>query len=173
MVLNGEGWLDPNCVKFQFDIRNLETDPLRTLSGGWSFFRRLRVLCQGQLIEDLDGYALIHQMFDVLQSKNVRENQDVEGLGISYDSDYGKNLIENPVVKAGETLIDTPFLNNYFSIAGLDTKTATSTLLSRRLSQTKMIPLKYCPLTFEFEVCNDLWAPIISHKSLDGLKAKL
>jgi hypothetical protein len=25
-----------------------------------------------------------------------------------------------------------------------------------------MIPLKYCPLTFEFEVCNDLKDPIIS-----------
>ena len=46
LVLNGEGWLDPSTVKFQFDVQNLDSaHPLRTLSGGWSFFRRLRVLC--------------------------------------------------------------------------------------------------------------------------------
>ena len=163
LLLNGDGWLDPSTVKFQFDIHNLETDPLRTLSGPWSWFRRLRVLCQGQVIEDIDGYALVHQMFDVLQSKHVRENQDVEGLGISYDSDYGKNLIEHPVVKDSGSIVDTPFLNDYYSISGSDTKTVTFTPLCGILSQSKMIPLKYCPLTFEFEVCNNLWDPIISH----------
>ena len=162
LLLNGEGWLDPSTVKFQFDIHNIDTQPLRTLSGPWSFFRRLRVLCQGQLIEDIDGYALVHQLFDVLQSKHVRDNQDVEGLGIRYDSDYGKNLIENPVVTSGGTIIDTPFLSNYYSISVGDTKTVTFTPLAGIISQSKMIPLKYCPLTFEFEVCNDLRDPVIS-----------
>jgi hypothetical protein len=125
-------------------------------------------LCQGQLIEDIDGYALVHQMFDVLQSKNVRENQDVEGLGISYDSDYGKHMIENPVARKDDgSILDATkklFLQNYYSIAGNGVKTVTFTPLSGILSQSKMIPLKYCPLTFEFELCNELWEPIISHK---------
>ena len=83
LVINGDSWLDPSTVKIQFDLQNLNgTVPLRTLSGGWSFFRRLRVLCQGQLIEDIDLYNHCHQMFDVLQSEHVRNNEDVEGFGL-------------------------------------------------------------------------------------------
>ena len=79
LVLNGEGWLDPQTVKLQFDVQNLNGAlHLRTLSGGWSLFRRLRVLCQGQLIEDRDFYNHVHQMFVVLQSEHVRNNEDVE-----------------------------------------------------------------------------------------------
>ena len=55
-----------------------------------------------------------------------------------------------------------PFLSNYYSISAGDTKTVTFTPLAGILSQSKMIPLKYCPLTFEFEVCNDVKDPIIS-----------
>ena len=167
MVLNGEGWLDPATVKIQFDVHNLDgTHPLRTLSGPWSFFRRLRVLCQGQLIEDIDGYNLVHQMFDVLQSKHMRENQTVEGFGISYDSDYGKDLIENPLIRAedGDILKDR-FIAHYSGIYPGDTKTVCFTPLSGIVSQGKMIPLRYCPLTFEFELCNNLYDPIISPDS--------
>ena len=104
LALNGEGWLDPGTVKVSFDIRNLETDPLRTLSGPWSFFRRLRVICQGQVIESIDTYALVHQMFDTLQSKHVRENEDVEGFGVRCDSEYGKQVIGDPAVKVSGTI---------------------------------------------------------------------
>ena len=163
LVLNGDGWLDPSTVKFQFDLKNIGTNPLRTLSGPWSFFRRLRILCQGAVIEDIDGYNLVHQMFDVLQSKHVRENEDVEGFGIRYDSDYGKNLIENPTVTGGGSILDQPFVTQYTSIfVSGDFKTVSFTPLAGIISQSKMIPLKYCPLTFEFEVCNNLYDPIIS-----------
>ena len=77
LVINGDSWLDPQTPKIQFDVQNLSgTIPLRTLSGGWSFFRRLRVLCQGQLIEDIYFYNHVHQMF-VLQSEHVRNNEDI------------------------------------------------------------------------------------------------
>ena len=166
LVLNSEGWLDPNCVKLQFDVKNLSTiNPLRTLSGPWSFFRRLRVICQGQVIEDIDGYNLVHQMFDVLQSKHVRENQDVEGFGIRFDSDYGKNLIDNPLIKDSGSVVDIPFMVHYLSIQPGKSKTVSFTPLSGIISQSKLIPLKYCPLTFEIELCNNLSDPIISSES--------
>jgi hypothetical protein len=41
------------------------TKRLRTISGGWSFFRRIRIMCQGSLIEDYD-YNRTHEMFQVL-----------------------------------------------------------------------------------------------------------
>ena len=33
LLINGDGWLDPSTFKIQFDVRNLETQPLRTISG--------------------------------------------------------------------------------------------------------------------------------------------
>ena len=68
LMINGDGWLDPGTVKVQFDLVNLDNKPLRTLSGPWSFFRRLRVLCNGALIEDIDYYNHVHQMFDTLHT---------------------------------------------------------------------------------------------------------
>ena len=72
-------------------------------------FRRLRVLCQGQLIEDIDFYSYIHQMFDVLQSQHVRNNEDVEGFGLRYDSKISKALIETPAVVASGTIAEPTF----------------------------------------------------------------
>ena len=165
LVLNGDGWLDPATVKVQFDVKNLEAQPLRTLSGPWSFFRRMRVLCQGQLLEDIDYYNRTHQMFDVLQAKHVRDNEDVEGFGIRYDSDYGKSLIEHPIVKDSGTIIDNPFDVHFMSIERLESKTVSFTPLSGVLSQGKLLPMRYAPLTIELEVVNNLWEPIISKDS--------
>ena len=119
LVINGDSWLDPQTLKIQFDVQNLSgTNPLRTLSGPWSFFRRLRVLCQGQLIEDIDYYNQVHQMFDVLQSEHVRNNEDVEGFGVRYDNKDGKELIEFP-----KTDTEPYFLSRYVGVDVGETKT--------------------------------------------------
>ena len=34
--------------------------------GPWAFFKRLRVICQGQMVEDMDNYGRTHQMSDTL-----------------------------------------------------------------------------------------------------------
>ena len=67
--LNGEGWLDPSTLRFGYTLQNLDVangHELRTLSGPWSFFRRMRITCGGQVVEDLDNYARTHEMFEVL-----------------------------------------------------------------------------------------------------------
>ena len=120
-------------------------------------FGRLRVLCQGQLIEDIDLYSTCHQMFDVLQSEHVRNNEDVEGFGVRYDNKEGKELIEFP-----KTDTEPYFFTKYVNVDVGDTKTVSFTPLSGIISQGKMIPIRYCPLTFEFEVCSNLSDPIIS-----------
>ena len=58
-------------------------------------------------------------------------------------------LIEN---KLCNLIKYPPFLSNYYAIAAGDTKTLAFTPLAGILSQSKMIPLKYCPLIFKFEV---------------------
>ena len=72
LLINGDGWLDPSTVKIQFDLVNKNAKSLRTLSGGWAF-RRLRILCNGALIEDIDAYNLVHEMFCDLQARHVQE----------------------------------------------------------------------------------------------------
>ena len=104
LVLNSEGWLDPSTIKVQFDVQNLSNTPLRALSGGWSFIRRLRCLVGGVVVEDIDHYARTHQMFDVLQSEHVRNNEEAEGFGHRFDSRDTKALIADPSVKVGGQL---------------------------------------------------------------------
>ena len=93
LLINGDGWLDPSTVKIQFDLQNKDPAPqmLRTLSGGWSFFRRCRIMANSALIEDIDMYNHIHEMFCDLQARHVQENINVENFGISYDSIMEKN----------------------------------------------------------------------------------
>ena len=78
-------------MKIQFDLVNKNAKSLRTISGGWAFFRRLRILCNGALIEDIDAYNLVHEMFCDLQARHVQANINVENFGISYDSICGKH----------------------------------------------------------------------------------
>ena len=52
-VLTNDNWLDPSTVRVMFNLVNNDSDSakrLRTISGAWSFFRRMRIMCQGTLI---------------------------------------------------------------------------------------------------------------------------
>ena len=51
------------------------------LSGPHAFFRRMRIVCGGQIVEDIDDYNTVCEMFNILQSKNVRANDEIEGTG--------------------------------------------------------------------------------------------
>ena len=65
----------------------------RPLGGPWSFFRRLRVLCGGQVIEDLENYNRCHQLFSSLFANNSRLNEAAEGFGREWDHiNHMKNL---------------------------------------------------------------------------------
>ena len=134
-----------------FNLTNLEDKVLRTIGGPWSFFRRLRVLCNGALIEDIDYYNHVHQMFDVLQSENVRNNEDVEGFGIRADSGFGNQIINEPtVLGTGELVV----FDQYLSVLENGSKALSFSLLSGILNQGEMLPLKYCPITIELELVN-------------------
>ena len=84
--LTGDSWLDPSTVKLFFDITNNTTLTTNSklqpvLSGAWGFFRRLRVLCGGQIIEDIDNYGRIHEQFDIMKPSEKRRNDAIEGFG--------------------------------------------------------------------------------------------
>ena len=51
--------------EFMFNLTNNDSNPgheLRPLGGPWSFFRRIRILAGGQVIEDIDNYNKTHDV---------------------------------------------------------------------------------------------------------------
>ena len=118
---------------------------LRTISGAWSFWRRIRIMCQGTLIEDFD-YNRTHEMFEVLTSLHNRDNDDIENFG------YRADTVEPGV---SHTVTSLP------GIAGGSHQTVGFKLCSGILNQPKMLPLKYMPLTIELELVNNAIDPIV------------
>ena len=63
-MLTGTDWLDPSTVRVQFKLLNKDQTknlhPLNPLPA--LLFRRLRILCGGIIIEDIDFYNRVYNM---------------------------------------------------------------------------------------------------------------
>ena len=71
----GEGWMDPSTFRIMFDVVNDDNDgvkKLRPLGRCHAFFRRLRIAVRGQIIEDIDNYNRVSELFHILQSPQSR-----------------------------------------------------------------------------------------------------
>jgi len=133
--LTGDAWLDPTTVKLSWDLVNdadVAAKVLYPVAGAPSFIRRLRILAGGALVEDIDEYNRLCQMFNVLQPKNKRLNEAIE-MG----SDVTDGVIDNGVAGGGgtRTYLFTPF-------CGL-------------MNQDKYLPLRYCNMVLEMEIVNN------------------
>ena len=94
--LQGQNWLDPSTFRVAFDVVNdavataggsgvAATAPfLRPLSP-WGMFRRVRLLCGSQLVEDIDQYGRVHEMMNILTATHSRANEGVEGFGFNWE----------------------------------------------------------------------------------------
>jgi len=74
IALNSDQWLDPSTVKIFFTIQNTTTLADKALpklypliAGPWGFFRRMRCICGGQIVEDIDNYGRTHEQFHMLK----------------------------------------------------------------------------------------------------------
>ena len=68
LVVSGDDWLDPSTFRVMFDLVNMESGSdkqLRPLGGPWTFFKRMRVLCNGAIVEDIDDYNRVHQIVEI------------------------------------------------------------------------------------------------------------
>jgi hypothetical protein len=96
ILLTGDQWLDPSTVRVVFDLVNTGTGAqvLRPLGGPRTYFRRMRVLCNGQIVEDIDDYNRVHEMFLVLNPYEARVNNKVEAFGREWDlENYTKDTL--------------------------------------------------------------------------------
>ena len=73
IMLNGSDWLDPSTCKLFMNVRNDDGTNAMTprVAGPWGMFRRMRMLCGGQIVEDVDQYGRLHEMFHMM--KTIRE----------------------------------------------------------------------------------------------------
>ena len=79
---NGE-WLDPSTFVCSNVIKKGNPGgrrEVRFISGPWSIFRRMRIICGGQIIEDIDSYARCHEIVHLLGSTAARQNASVMGF---------------------------------------------------------------------------------------------
>ena len=93
ITLTGDQWLDPSTVQLQFDLENENAaQPLYMLGGPHTCFRRLRVLCGGTVVEDIDQYNRIHEMFHILTNRHNRDLDDVQAFEQRWDEEIFHRL---------------------------------------------------------------------------------
>ena len=146
--LNGDSWLDPATVRIMFALENNDPNTdhlLRNISGPWSFFRRLRILCGGQIIEDIDNYNRTHEMISMMYSDERRDNDDIEGF---------EQRIKDPEFDGIDADVYTGIFGNNKKVVGFK-------LLAGIFEQTKYLPLRYCPIVIELELVNSKYEPIL------------
>jgi hypothetical protein len=119
----GEGWMDPSTFRIMFDVVNQDygttSNPkaLRPIGRPHGFFRRLRIAVRGQIVEDIDNYNRVSELFHILQSPQSRLNDQAEAFGYGEDIKELNTVLELPGILGKQTVLFKP--------------------LSRLLSQTK------------------------------------
>ena len=147
LLLTGDQWLDPNTFRIMFDLRNMDGNAnklLRPLGGPHTFFRRMRILANGAVIEDIDNYNRVHEMFKTLGASDARINDKAEDFGQQYNKDTSLNTTNLSGIKGGQS------------------QTVLFKPCSGLLNQPKMLPIRYMPLTIELEMVHDPNEPIVS-----------
>ena len=157
-------WLDPSTFRVMFTINNLNpptpTSVIKPLH--WNpavLFKRCRVTCGGTVIEDIDDFNRLSLMITALKPVDEQKDIAMQGFGLfdrvndaaelsatnwaqgpAEDSDERKAYRVSDWDEAGEikkqrTVLFKPML-------GI-------------LDQDKLIPLRYAPLQFEFELVSN------------------
>ena len=100
--LNGDdgNWLDPSSVVIQFELVNNTNAGaatiLRPVGQPHLFFKRLRVLAGGQVVEDIQDFGRNSELIASLQNDQVRDNDDIQGFGGRFDSNDNRELENIP-----------------------------------------------------------------------------
>ena len=150
-VITGSDWLDPSTVRVQFRLNNENADGLKLVNSLPSnFFRRLRIIAGGQVIEDIDCYNRVYNMVHMMLPEERRLNDAAEAFGIGdYDDNIQDDVAEDRVI-GFQSLLNTPW------VGGGSSRVVLFPLLCGIFNQTKFLPLKYLQgLQIELEVVNN------------------
>ena len=151
ILLSGDQWLDPSTVRIMFDVLNTGTnnEHLRVLGGPHTFFSRMRILCGGQVVEDIDNYNRVHEMFKTLKAEDAKTNDEAEAFGNNwnYDTTMTTNILSGISAGQSQTVLFKP-------CSGL-------------FNQPKMLPIRYMPITIELELVSNNTEPVVSDEQSD------
>lgn len=141
-------WLDPSTVRVGFKLINQSQDLGLKLanSNPASFFRRMRILSGGQVVEDISEFGRVSNMLHTLLPFEKRVNDAAEGFGVRSEYGYIGARLENTGI-GSEALNDGPVI-----CAGGNRMVFFPLLCSGLLSQSKFLPLKYLSLQIELEL---------------------
>ena len=158
--LNGDQWLDPSTVQLFYTIQNktelgTDSDLIPLVTGAWGFIRRMRVICGGQIVEDIDNYNRTHEMIHMMKSTEKRINDGIEGFGESENNDFNFDTADHP----------SPLPKG-------QKQTVCFTPLSGLLSQDKFLPIRYCPIQLEFEFVGNATDVVQGAKSVGTYSGK-
>ena len=111
--LKGQGgFLDMSTLKIAFRlVNNSTTLPLILAGGVYSVISRIRVFCQGSLVEDCSHYARVHHLItELLSPSNWRVNAAVESNLKQFNPASAKDPTHVEVIDPGEyaTVLFTP-----------------------------------------------------------------
>ena len=139
LLASESGWVRGPSLRLIFTITNLSTQNALTpiTDSPASLFRRMRIIANGSsVVEDIESYGRVVQMFSMLDSSQSRYNRVVEGWGGT----------------AAASSLSTPFTLDAIPASG--SRTVCCELLSPFLAQEKHIGLHFLPLTLELEMAD-------------------
>ena len=143
-----------NVIHFIYNTSGTAGRQLRPLGGPWQFVRRVRLLVGGAIVEDIDFYNRCHEMFHCCTNGNTRNNDLAEAFGQRIDDSV---LFQDIVGNTGANAV------NYPGIPANRSRTVFFKPLLGIFNQSKYLPIRYAPITLEFELVNNLTDPIINH----------
>ena len=129
---------------------------LRPLGQPHLFFKRLRVLAGGQVVEDIQDFGRNSELLASLQNELVREDNDIQGFGSRFDSlrvqaiQDLRNLDGTGATTAAK--INTAVKKYLPAIGAGDSKIVNFKPLCGIFNQSKFFPLKFVPIVLEFEL---------------------
>ena len=162
--LTGDQWLDPSTFRVMFQLNNTgnvgaaEGASLKMVEPlSWNpavFFRRCRVICGGQVVEDIDSFNRLSLMLTALKTEEKQNTIAGEGF-CNFD---GKYTVEGAASDSRST-----YRQEDYDQAGLviTNRRALFKPMLGILEQEKLIPLRYCPIQIELELVNNLLDAVV------------
>ena len=98
---------------------------------------------RGVIIEDINDYNRVHEMFSILQTPAARANERAEGFGGNVDLKFLNNEQLLPGIRNFQTVCFKPLCGIFM--------------------QSKYLPLRYAPIEIELSL-SDATEPIISEQ---------
>merc|ERR1712078_254296 len=115
-----------------FDIKNdstTSTAELRVLGEPHVFFRRMRILCGGSVVEDIDNYSRVHELMKILTPTDSLVNDSAQGFGRDWNHLTSFTTDNLPGIPQGQH------------------QTVMMKLCIGLFSQEKMLPIKNMPIS--------------------------